>query len=221
MNLVVLHGWGQSKKDWDNIVSMFPENQITVLDLPGFGSEPLVSPDWGIPEYATWVEKKITEMNEKEIVLIGHSFGGRIASMVAMKNPSWLKALILYAAPCIYRPSFTILFKIRVYKILKALGLKKKKTSNTELNSAEEEGLGKIFRKAVVFDQTETLKEISIPTLILWGENDSVSSVEIGKEMDELIPHSKLTTLQNLGHNIHIENPTLFYGTVKNYVENL
>jgi pimeloyl-ACP methyl ester carboxylesterase len=225
MTLVILHGWGQNKSHWTDISTMIKRTErdttIVTLDLPGFGSEPLVSANWGIPEYSEWVENKVLELKLNDVILLGHSFGGRISSYIAKDNPSWLKAIILYGAPCIYRPTNKTKFKIRLHKLLKALGLRKSKTGNAELNEADQKGLGNIFRKAVVFDQTEELKRINIPTLIVWGEKDDVSELRIGKEINTLIKNSKLIVLESLGHNAHLENPNIFYGTIKKYLENL
>lgn len=225
MTLVILHGWGQNKSHWQSISSMLKNIQrdinIVALDLPGFGSEPLVSSDWGIPEYSEWVKEKISELKLNDVVLLGHSFGGRISSYIAKGNPEWLKALILYGAPCIYRPTTKTKLKIKLHKTLKKLGLRRTKTTNSELNEADQKGLGNIFRKAVVFDQTEELKKINTPTLIVWGEKDDVSELRIGKEINTLIKDSKLIVLENVGHNAHLENPNIFYGTIKKYLENL
>ena len=219
MTLVILHGWGQSSEFWQEFISRFEDTKIIALDLPGFGKEPIISPNWGIPEYANWVKEKIEAVNLKDVVLLGHSFGGRIASYVASVNPNWLNELILYGAPCIYRPSKKTKLKIKTYKFLKTLGLKGK-SNNQELTDADNKGLGKIFRKVVVFDQTEILKNIKVKTLLVWGENDIECPIEIGKEINNLIPSSQLIVLDNLGHNAHLENSNLFYGTIKNFIQN-
>lgn len=221
LTLVVLHGWGQSKEVWQTFASNFTEIKIVLIDLPGFGSEPLVSSDWGIPEYAEWLENKFAELKLENIVLLGHSFGGRISAYIAARNPIWLKALILYAAPALYRPSLSTKNKIRLAKLAKYLGITAKGFKNGELALADESGLGKIFRKVVMFDQTPDLPNISVPTLLVWGSKDDIVEPEIAKEMKSLIPNSKLVLLDNLGHNAHLQNPYLFYGTVRSFLETI
>lgn len=211
--LIILHGWGQSRDNWKEIEEKLKQKDITVviLDLPGFGSEPLISNEWGVPEYADWVKNKIESLQFKNVILLGHSFGGRIASFIASKNPKWLDKLILYGAPCIYRPSLTICFKILIAKILKKFGLKGK-YKNQELEDADKSGLGEIFRKVVPFDQSQELKKINTKTYLIWGERDNSVPVRIAIEMQSLIPNSELTILNNLGHNAHLENANLFAG---------
>jgi pimeloyl-ACP methyl ester carboxylesterase len=115
--LIILHGWGQHAKIWDPFVSQIGDIiETQAWDLPGFGKEPLVSDEWGVPEYADWVVEKVDEefAAGTEIILLGHSFGGRVSSWIASQNPDWLSGLILSGSPSIYRPSFGLKFRIRL-----------------------------------------------------------------------------------------------------------
>ncbi len=224
MKIVVLHGWGQNRKVWVEFASRFEPNEVIAIDLPGFGDEPLVSDDWGIPEYASWVMSKISKMNLNDVILLGHSFGGRISTFIASEQPEWLRALILTGSPSIYRPTLITKLKIKKYKVLKwisnKLNLKPQKIS-VDLTDADKRGLGKIFRKVVPFDQTELLKKINTPTLLLWGENDEPVPLRIAYEINQLINNSKLEIIQNTGHQVVQESPFLSYGIIKKFIESL
>lgn len=191
----------------------FKADEVAVFDLPGFGEEPLIDAGWGVPEYALWVEKKIEDLNlkEKSVIVLGHSFGGRIAGYLASKNPVWLKGLILYGSPSLYRPDKKIKFKIRVAKLLKKLGFSRRSDGK----------MYPIFKNVVMFDQTKYLPNIKIPTLLVWGENDTEVPLRIAKEVNALIPGSRLVTIENAGHNAHLDNPNLFYGTIKKFINGL
>lgn len=219
--LAILHGWGDSAESWKNAGASLPESNVIAIDLPGFGKEPLISGDWGVLEYAEWTEKKIKQLGVINCILLGHSFGGRIAGLIASMNPPWLKGVILYAAPCIYRPNTSVTIKKSLAKIAHALGIRGGYFKSEELQNADTAGLGKIFRNVVNFDETSVLSRISIPTLIIWGSQDTTVSSDIGKEMQSLIPNSELALLYDLGHYAHIENPTLFYGTITRFISNL
>lgn len=226
--LVVLHGWGHDKTYWEDFTRRFPDGNVVVLDLPGFGAEPLVSDDWGVPEYAAWAKERLAALAAKDncggIVLLGHSFGGRIAALIASERPAWLKALILYAAPCLYRPRVSWRAKVAVAKVLKRLGAKKivgDRYVNEDLRWSDAAGLGKIFRKIVVFDETLALRAIAIPTLLVWGERDTYPPLAMGREMQSLISGSTLRIMEQSGHNAHLENPTLFYGIIKQFLQSL
>lgn len=222
--LIILHGWGQSKEIWQQFVNDIDSQGAEAIDLPGFGKEPLVSQEWGVPEYAKWVSEKLQKDRHGEIILLGHSFGGRIASYIASKNPAWLKGIILVGAPCIYRPSTKLKLRIRFYKLAKLLipeSLRSKLFYSKEMRDAKDNGLAQVFRKVVPFDQTEELKQIKIPTLILWGKNDEHVPLRIAKEMNQLIAGSKLEVIQNAGHQTIQDSPYLSYGIIKKFIQNL
>lgn len=225
MTLVVLHGWGQSRESWGHFADSFKNEEkvkVVVIDLPGFGKEPLVSDTWGILEYVKWTRNKIDTLAQKDgVVLLGHSFGGRVASVIASQKPSWLKGLILYAAPSLYRPSWSVQMKVALAKVAKQLGWRWNPWRNDELEQADHEGMGKIFRHTVRFDQTKLLPKITAPTLLIWGRDDDIVDQAIAQEMHHLIPQSQLVVLDDLGHNAHLENLALFYGTVQTFLHSL
>jgi len=216
--LVVLHGWGQSRNEWESVSKQFSADQVEIFDLPGFGTEPLVSESWGVPEYAAWVEKRIQNAHYSDVILLGHSFGGRIAALIASRRPSWLTKLVLYGAPVIYRPSASVQARIAIAKIVKPL-LPTRSSGNSELDMADKKGLGAIFRRVVPFDLTAELPSIAAPTLLLWGENDTAVPLAIARESKELIKGSELKILPGAGHNAHLENPTLFVGMVNRFIQ--
>ena len=217
--IVILHGWGHSREHWAHFASMFHDVDVQTIDLPGFGSEPLVSPEWGIPEYAKWAQSKVESLKSKKVILVGHSFGGRIATYIASLNPEWLAQLILIGAPCLYMPSQKVRLLKRIAKVVKMLGLTSNPLSlNSELTEADKKDMGEIYRRVVSYDQTEELKKIHIRTLILQGSADTYPSEEVCSAMHRLVQDSQYKVLPGVGHNIHLENPTLLYGIVRKFI---
>lgn len=209
--LVILHGWEHSKGQWIALVDRFEPGKIVVLDLPGFGREALIDDTWGIPEYSEWVTRKVDGLGRMNIILLGHSFGGRIAGCIASKDPRWLKGLILYGSPSLYRPSRKVKLKIGAAKFLKSLGFSKRAQGK----------MYPIFKRVVTFDQTKDLPNIKVPALLIWGKEDSEVPLPIAKEMNGLISGSRLIIIENAGHNAHLDQPDLFYGTIKKFVGDL
>ncbi len=220
MHVVILHGWGHSHAQWQTIVPMLAvDHQVTVIDLPGFGDEPAPDPSWGIPEYAAWAEARIRPLGD--CIVIGHSFGGRIAAYIAAKRPAWLKGLVLYGAPCLYRPFTSVKFRNFVGNLGGKLPIPesiRRRVRGDEENAAMGAGIRSIFRRVVAFDQTEMVQDINVPTLLLWGEHDVEAPMHIAHELKKIIPGSELTVMQGAGHSAHLEQPTLFYGIVKRFL---
>ncbi len=220
--VIILHGWGHSKEMWTDFVDRLQGDvAVEAWDLPGFSSEPLLSPDWTIADYATWATNKIVDRGLTDVVLLGHSFGGRISAYIAAENPSWLRAIILYGAPCVYRPSLIVRVKNTLAHAVGRLPIPaawRERVRGSEDRRAGESGLAQVFRQAVQFDQAERLPRIAVPTLLLWGENDTEVPLRIAEEMQQLIPASTLDILPGAGHNAHLENPVLVYGKVKQFL---
>lgn len=218
MKIIILPGWRHNSALWQNLTAKLGHDAIA-LDLPGFGKEPLVKEDWGIPDYALWVVGKISKY--KDVILIGHSFGGRVAVEITAQRQKNIRGLILSGTPSLYRPALSTQIKIRAYKLLKNLIPKsfRKLFYSDDLRKAG--NLEKIFRRVVRHDQALELKKITLPTLLIWGKKDTEVPLRIAKEMGEILPNSKLKVIEDAGHNAFLESPNLFYGYVKDYISHL
>lgn len=223
MHVVILHGWGQYQGLWQPVVSRLAEvTNVTAIDFPGFGEEPLQSTAWGVPEYADWAATRIAALGD-DIVLVGHSFGGRVALELAARQPSWLHGLVLMGAPCVYRPSFALQMKKKLFHLGRRAvpAAVRDRLINTDLRDAEAAGLGEIFRRVVSYDQTELLRKVQVPTMLLWGERDHTAPLSIAREIRDGIPGAVLDVLPGLGHNPHMDNPVLVYGKIASYLQHL
>lgn len=237
--IVILHGWNHSSAVWEAAYRhLSPDKyQLFIPDLPGFGHNQSVPSDWSIPEYAHWattyIENKVLKSPTKDsyvpskVILLGHSFGGRITSYIASQNPAWLQKIILYAAPLLYRPTFQTRAKILAYKLGKILTFNSKllreyiaHAHHSELHHADQHNMGQIYRQVVNFDQTELLPKIKVPTHIIIGTHDHEVRLSIARESQQLISDSQLHELVGEGHNIHLEHPDLFYGLIRRILSN-
>lgn len=223
MHVVILHGWGQYTGLWQPVVSRLADVMtVTAIDFPGFGAEPLQSTQWGVTEYADWAAARIAPLGG-DIVLVGHSFGGRVALELAARRPSWLRGMVLMGAPCLYRPSFALQMKKKLFHLGRRAvpAAVRDRLINPDLRDAEAAGLGDIFRRTVSWDQTALLPKVNVPILLLWGERDQSASLRIAREMRDGIPGAVLDVIPSLGHNLHIDNPLLVYGKISSFIESL
>ena len=100
-DILVLHGWNLSGKRFESLVELLRKKGFRVLapDFPGFGDEPAPLNAWHIWDYAEFLNGYITSHKLQSPLLIGHSFGGRVALAYAAKYPKNCKGLILTGAP--------------------------------------------------------------------------------------------------------------------------
>lgn len=208
--LIFLHGWGQSSDCFvEHIKQLSPTNHIYALDLPGFGDTDEPSYAYDIYDYEKILEEFIEKLNITNPIIIGHSFGGRIALIYASKNNNISKLVLTGCAGI--KPSHSIKYYLKIYhykfmKLLTKTPLYIQYHDDLVNNSGSEDykkssSIKKqILIKVVNEDLTYCLKNITIPTILYWGQKDLETPLKDGKLMSELIPNSKLIINENGDH---------------------
>ena len=206
------HGWGQSGEAMlplANSLAGFASS--SVIDFPGFGSSPMPPADWGTAEYADAVAAWIGEQPRRRRFWVGHSFGGRVGIQLAARHPELLEGLVLIAAAGLPR---TRSFPERVRFSLRRNGFKLARRLLPEgpalerlrsrMGSADYRNAGPlrpIFIKVVNENLADAAAKIQCRTLLLYGERDTETPVEIGERLHALIGNSQLVVLPGLDHN--------------------
>lgn len=228
--LVFLHGWRSNKEVWNQIVNKLITDSghklIYTIDLPGFGASPVPKTEWAVGDYANLVGEFIKKLNLKNVIIVGHSFGGRIAIKLASTRTDLVKKIVLVDAAGFAMDSNKKAAMGLAAKIVRPLfkpkfmqGLRKKiyKQIGAEDYVATPE-LKKIFVKTVNEDLTENMKRILQPTLIVWGENDVETPLEFGKKMNSLILNSKFKILNSGSHFSFIDKPEEFVKNLNEFI---
>lgn len=220
--LVFLHGWGQNIQMMIPIAKPFANDcNILIVDLPGFGKSSEPTYTWSLEDYVKMVHELITNLKLKNIYLIGHSFGGKISIIYASKYK--IKKLILLSSP--YKVAITKQsFKVRILKRLaKIPGLKKlanyfkKKIGSTDYKNASPI-MRDILVKHVNTDATENCKKITVPTIIIWGTNDTTVGIENAYEIEKLISDSAVIPYEGLSHFAYLENKAQTINIIKSFI---
>ena len=222
--LVILPGWRHNSSDWGKVISQLDKNfEVFFIDFPGFGSVPPDPNLTTIKEVVEWTKDRIEkELGNEKYVLCGHSFGGRIAGLIASENNDLVKRLVLIASPNIYRPSW----KVRLIKVLSRMARPIKsvfgsnflnKLRSDDYLNALNNNLSPLYKDTITNDQTETLGNISVPTLLIACENDTSVPLSSIDEIYNLIPNSEKIVIKSAGHNIHLEKPELLSAKIINY----
>lgn len=207
--LVLLHGWGQNIEMMEPIGRNFHDKyNVLIIDLPGFGksSEPPLA--WGVYEYTLLVKALIDELMIQEVILVGHSFGGRISLVYAAIYP--VKKLVCLASP--YCKEITKLpLKNRIYKRakkIKGLGwlakLMQNKVGSTDYKMASEIMRG-VLVKTVNTDLSDYAKKITCPTLLIWGSMDEAVPIKRAYELEKMIKDSGVIVYEGATHYAYLE----------------
>jgi len=221
--ILILHGWKNSLKNWEGVGKRISvKNKVILVDLPGFGNSSIPkNQPFDTYDYAETINKFIEKLNLRDITLIGHSFGGKIGTIIASNNPR-IKKLILVDNSGITNRSIVTSLKMYLSKITKFFLPKtlSEKFSNT-LSSEDYKNAGNLresFREIVTQDIRESAKKIKIPTLIIWGENDKDVPLSSAKILKKIIPNSTLRIVWRATHHPHLEKPDKFIEIIEEYI---
>lgn len=208
-DIVLLHGWGQNIEMMRPIGDNFQDRfRITILDFPGFGASEEPKEAWTIEDYELMLEEFLKKVNVKKPIVIGHSFGGRVAIRYSARNP--ISKLVLFGSPCIriqeeLSLGVKILKKLKTLPGLNGLGEYMKKF----IGSRDYKAASPIMRQTLVNVVNEDLskfaREIEEPTLLIWGTNDTEAPLNEAKELEKIMLDAALITLPGT-HYAYLEN---------------
>lgn len=209
--VLALHGWGRRGNDF---AAIFEEFSGIAPDLPGFGASPAPEHPIGADAYADIVAR-ILDAFDRPPVLVGHSFGGRVAVCLAAKHPDRVGPLVLTGVPLIRletgrRPS-------PIYQLARWLNRagvvsderlerEKRKRGSDDYRAAT--GVMRDILVKVVNESYEgQLMRISVPVQMLWGERDEEVPLSVAEAAQALIPDSSVEVLRGVGHFVPLEAP--------------
>lgn len=214
-DIILLHGWGMDLHTFDNLTRELNEDfTVYQVDLPGFGLSNLPYP-FKIDDYVELINEFCCSLKIKEPIILGHSFGGRIA----LKYASTYKVhkLIIVASPGIKEKfNFIKFIKIRTYKILKKMKI------NVNMGSKDYKMASPILKQTLVMAVNEDLSlylsNIKAPTLLIYGQKDNVVPIYIGKKLNNMIKNSGLVIVPNAKHFPYIEKFRYFLIVMKHFL---
>jgi len=208
-DIVLLHGWGQNIEMMKPVGDLLADRyRITILDFPGFGESAEPKEAWMVENYATVVEEMIKALKIKKPIIMGHSFGGRVAICYSASHP--IEKLVLFASPC-FKVYNSNNLKIRTLKRIKKipglnqLGEYMKKYIGSRDYKAASPTLRSTFVNVVNEDLGKYVKEIEEPTLIIWGDKDQEVTYEEEKMIEDAMIDAALITLPGT-HYAYLEN---------------
>ena len=222
-SIIILHGWKLSGARYNQCVSILKKDGYNVFapDLPGFGKEPLVSKSMNLNDYVLFLKRFIKDRKMHKPILIGHSFGGRVAVKYAYSHPEEVSKLILTGVPIIRRKNFrqnlaSVLAKagnfIRLFlpeSIFDSLRRALYRLAGS-FDYYKAGSLDKIFINVISEDLTAYIKKIKIPTFLLWGKDDRLVPETNLKEIKKYMPQAVCVIFPGGGHGLPYDNPREF-----------
>lgn len=226
LNTIMIPGFLQTNKTYQNLFKTISQySNIYFIELPGFGITEQIDRVVNLDYYVILLKEFIESLKLKNVILFGHSFGGRVIVKYESIYNSSKRLILLDSAGCTKRTIKTK-FKIFKYKLLKQI-YKTFKLKHQYKNLINNSGTNdykildsiskQTFNNIIKESTTKYLKKIQTPSLILWGELDKDTPLKDGILMNKKITNSTLIKIDNVGHFPHLENPILVNNIIDNF----
>ncbi len=188
VDLIILHGWGSNKNLMKQIFSPYMKGfRHIYIDLPGFGNSTCCLA-MTTADVARIVELFMIHINASKDIILGHSFGGKVALVL---DP---KVLVLISTAGIYiNKSFIIKLKITLAKVGNLLGLSKL-SSIFKAQDAQNlsEPMYQTFKNVVDEDFVDKFSSYNGKALLCWGKDDTATPLSSGEIINSLMQDSTL-----------------------------
>ncbi len=208
--LILLHGLAGSAHWWArNTPTLAPSFRVIAIDLPGFGASPrgerLV-----LDEAAGQLAASMDRLAIERASVIGHSMGGLIAAALAADHPERVDRLVLVDAafltlgpdPLAPLKGSAATLRWTAPSLLPRLAMDGFRAGPLRLADAT--------LQLLAADWRHKLPGITAPTLVVWGEHDSICPIAIGREIVSLVAEARLFVVEGAGHNPMWEQPQVF-----------
>ncbi|WP_338116280.1 alpha/beta fold hydrolase [Wolinella succinogenes] len=209
-DILFLHGWGSNKEIMKQAFGRsFADFRHLYLDLPGFGGTPneLVL---ATRDYAKITQAFLSEVGFKGDFIAGHSFGGKVATLLSPQN-----LILLSSAGILLPKSLKIKSKIALAKIAKPL---LRGVLTERLRSEDAKGMPQnmyeTFKNVVDEDFSPHFRESRSLGFLFWGKEDRATPLECGCKIASLMPRATLFPLEG-DHYFFLNQATLIEGIVK------
>jgi pimeloyl-ACP methyl ester carboxylesterase len=214
--VVGLHGWGRDRRD---LAPALDQGTRVLVDLPGFGASSPPPEVWGGHEYAALLAEALGELAlPRPLVVVGHSFGGRVAVCLGSSYGELVDGIVLCGVPLLRlapptRPSlgYRIARTAHRWHLLSDAAMERRKQRSGSADYRNAQG---IMRDVLVRAVNETyeaeLAALQCPVSFLWGEGDTAAPPEVARRASELVKDVvEVEIVPGATHDVHRQRPEL------------
>lgn len=219
--VLALHGWGRRGRDFDLALAGL---DALAVDLPGFGASPPPPGPVGAAWYAAALAEVVAAFPQPPLV-VGHSFGGRVA--VALAGTSPVRGLLLTGVPLVRlappkRPSLGFRF-LRAAHAAGIVSDDRMEAIRRRRGSADYRAVTGVMRDVLVTVVAETyeadLGRIRAPVELLWGAEDREVPPAVAERALEVLvaggAEARLEVVPGVGHLLPLEAPAILREAVE------
>jgi len=235
--LILLHGLGASAERWEDVIPLFAKKfRVIVPDLIGFGYSDKPAIDYTTDYFAEFMSKFVEKVRIKEMSIIGSSLGGQIAAEFIINQNADVKKLVLVSPSGVMKhstPALDAYISAALYpntdsalNAFQAMSGRKKIAEKIvsgfiermQLPNAKMAFMSTLLGLSNSKVVTEKLQLITIPTLIVWGENDPVIPIEYAQSFISGINDCRFYKMIGCAHTPYVEKPEKFFQIVSDFL---
>jgi pimeloyl-ACP methyl ester carboxylesterase len=228
--IVLLHGLFGALSNWESVVDHFsPKYRVLIPVMPIY-EMPIKSA--GIDGLVTFIENFVKLKNLDKMTLLGNSLGGHVALVFTLKNQNKVKKLALTGSSGLFENSMGGSYPKRgSYQYIK----EKVEYTFYDPKTATKDLVDEVFditnsipkcmrivsiaKSAQRHNMANEITKIAIPTLLIWGLNDTITPPMVAHEFNRLIPNSELRFIDKCGHAPMMEHPDKFNLIFEQFLE--
>lgn len=230
--MVLLHGLFGALSNFRDLIEYFRNHyKVVVPILPLYELDLLHTTVGGLEKY---VHKFIEMKDYKNLHLLGNSLGGHVALVHVLKHPERIKSITLTGSSGLFESGMGSTYPKRGdYEYIK----KQTELTFYDPNTATKELVDEVFgivnnrmkalkiislaKSAIRNNLGEELNQIKQPTLLIWGNNDTITPPFVGQEFQKMIPGSELHLIDKCGHAPMMEVPDEFNKILHGFLKRL
>ena len=242
--IVLVHGFPFSSEMWKVQLPHLQQMNLRIItyDIRGHGQTDVGDGQYSIELFVDDLIALLDFLKIQKAILCGFSMGGYIALRAIERNADRFNALILCDTTSLADSNEAKIRRSNSIKVVKDKGVSQfaegflkavfTPESLVNRNSVVDElrkivisnspiGIcGSLLAMAARTDTTEGLSKISVPALIMVGQEDAVTPPSAAQTMNDRIPNSKLHIIANAAHMSNVENPLVFNEHLAKFIEN-
>ncbi|MGN6867862.1 MAG: alpha/beta fold hydrolase [Solirubrobacteraceae bacterium] len=195
--------------------------RVIAFEAPGFGTSPVNERSRSMIELATTMGSAIGALRLERFALWGISFGGKLALSLAVQAPERVEALVLAAPAAIRQGSSPLPRGPEVLGLLFAHP--ERRLDTTLLRPAVEDKQRELVERLIGpprdAELEAAMRELHVPTLVLFGTEDRLTPPELGRHYREILPNSQFMIVYDAAHSIYDDRPEAFAAIVAEFLE--
>ena len=236
-NIVLLHGWGGSMESLQGLQDELAKTgayRVYNIELPGFGESNIPKGKvFTLDDYVSSIDLFISTNIINKPVLVGHSFGGKIALAYTIRKEDKVRNLVLINssglkpknsfkryALLLPTKTFGLLFSLPVLnKIKSPIRAVYYKLIVRERDYLRSKELQETLKNVLKINLDVRIDKINVDTLLIWGEKDSYTPLWMGERLSKLLPNARLEVIQGAKHNLPLVNPQIVASMIRLHIK--